>query len=78
MGVSNFNAARVRNAARVLSGRGTALSSNQVQYSLLYRAPERNGGERARGAAARQRAGRDEGGVRTRAPPWRGAGVQRR
>jgi hypothetical protein len=43
--VSNFNAERVRNAAKVLKGRGTVLSSNQVQYSLLYRKPEQNGGE---------------------------------
>ena len=27
----------------LLQGRGTCLSSNQVQYSLLYRAPETNG-----------------------------------
>ena len=43
VGVSNFNATRVANAARVLQGRGTCLSSNQVQYSLLYREPEKNG-----------------------------------
>lgn len=42
---SNFNAQRVGNAAKVLKGRGTCLSSNQVQYSLLYRKPETNGGE---------------------------------
>lgn len=30
VGVSNFNAERVRNAARVLRERGTCLSSNQV------------------------------------------------
>lgn len=43
VGVSNFNAERVRRAARVLADRGTCLSSNQVQYSLLYRKPESNG-----------------------------------
>lgn len=43
VGVSNFNSSRVRNAAAVLEARGTCLSSNQVQYSLLYREPERNG-----------------------------------
>lgn len=43
VGVSNFNAARTRSAARVLEARGTCLASNQVQYSLLYRAPESNG-----------------------------------
>lgn len=45
VGVSNFNEQRVRHAAQVLRGRGTSLSSNQVQYSLLYRKPEKNGGE---------------------------------
>jgi aryl-alcohol dehydrogenase-like predicted oxidoreductase len=44
VGVSNFNADRVKKAAQVLKGRGTSLSSNQVQYSLLYRKPEQNGG----------------------------------
>ncbi|PSC75376.1 Aldo keto reductase [Micractinium conductrix] len=43
VGSSNFNADRVRKAAKFLKGRGTCLSSNQVQYSLLYRAPEQNG-----------------------------------
>jgi aryl-alcohol dehydrogenase-like predicted oxidoreductase len=43
VGVSNFNEARVRKAAKVLEARGTCLSSNQVQYSLLYRKPETNG-----------------------------------
>ncbi len=51
VGVSNFNAQRVGNAAKVLKGRGTVLSSNQVQYSLLYRKPETNGGERVGGWA---------------------------
>lgn len=43
VGVSNFNAERVRKAAKFLESRGTCLSSNQVQYSLIYRAPETNG-----------------------------------
>lgn len=43
VGVSNFNAERVRGAAKALAARGTCLSSNQVQYSLAYREPERNG-----------------------------------
>lgn len=43
VGVSNFNAERTSAAARMLEGRGTCLSSNQVHYSLLYREPERNG-----------------------------------
>ena len=43
VGVSNFNERRVREAARFFEGKGGCLSSNQVQYSLLYREPERNG-----------------------------------
>eukprot|EP00798_Chlamydomonas_sp_ICE-L_P025879 gene25879-11551_t len=43
IGVSNFNADRVRGAVRRLGDAGCVLSSNQVQYSLLYREPERNG-----------------------------------
>jgi len=43
LGSSNFNASRVRAAADALERRGHCLSSNQVQYSLLYRAPETNG-----------------------------------
>lgn len=43
VGVSNFNAGRVRNAAKVLAARGAPLSSNQVQFSLLYRKPMENG-----------------------------------
>ena len=42
-GVSNFNAERVRSAAARLRARGVPLSSNQIQYSLLYRTPESNG-----------------------------------
>lgn len=43
VGASNFNAQRVRRGADALERRGFCLSSNQVQYSLLYRAPETNG-----------------------------------
>ena len=43
IGVSNFNATRLRSAARRLDLAGIPLVSNQVQYSLLYRAPEFNG-----------------------------------
>eukprot|EP00775_Hariotina_reticulata_P010106 gene10106-10262_t len=43
VGVSNFNEQRLKRAAARLAQRGTCLSSNQVQYSLLYRRPERNG-----------------------------------
>jgi aryl-alcohol dehydrogenase-like predicted oxidoreductase len=43
VGVSNFSAAQMRRAHARLARRGTALASNQVEYSLLCRAPERNG-----------------------------------
>lgn len=43
VGVSNFREDRLRAAHRTLSERGIPLASNQVQYSLLYRAPEQNG-----------------------------------
>ena len=43
VGVSNFNANRVRAASKKFEGRGTCLASNQVQYSLLYREPEKTG-----------------------------------
>ncbi|GAB4818007.1 hypothetical protein N2152v2_005053 [Parachlorella kessleri] len=43
VGVSNFNAKRVQKASKILEGRGLCLASNQVQYSLMYRAPETNG-----------------------------------
>ena len=43
VGVSNFSKSRIENAVRRLSTRGIPLASNQVQYSLLYRNPERNG-----------------------------------
>uniref|UniRef100_A0A6U1LWV5 NADP-dependent oxidoreductase domain-containing protein n=1 Tax=Tetraselmis chuii TaxID=63592 RepID=A0A6U1LWV5_9CHLO len=43
VGVSNFNAERLAKAADKLETRGMVLASNQVQYSLMYRAPETNG-----------------------------------
>ncbi|GLC36902.1 hypothetical protein PLESTB_000180300 [Pleodorina starrii] len=43
VGVSNFNEQRLRRAVQLLAARGVPLASNQVQYSLLYRAPETNG-----------------------------------
>lgn len=43
LGVSNFNKDRTRAAAKKLEAAGYCLASNQVQYSLLYRAAERNG-----------------------------------
>jgi aryl-alcohol dehydrogenase-like predicted oxidoreductase len=43
VGVSNYSAAQLRTAHAALSRRGFPLASNQVQYSLLHRQPERNG-----------------------------------
>lgn len=43
VGVSNYSAAQLREAHAVLARRGVPLASNQVQYSLLHRAPEVNG-----------------------------------
>src|SRR5579859_2994092 len=43
VGVSNYSAKQMRRAHAALAKRGLALASNQVQYSLLHRAPERNG-----------------------------------
>lgn len=43
VGVSNYSADQMRRAHAVLAGRGIPLASNQVHYSLLHRAPERNG-----------------------------------
>jgi aryl-alcohol dehydrogenase-like predicted oxidoreductase len=43
VGVSNYSAARMRTAYEALARHGIPLASNQVQYSLLHRAPERNG-----------------------------------
>ena len=42
-GVSNCNVAQMRKAADVLARYGIPLAANQVQYSLLHRAPETNG-----------------------------------
>jgi aryl-alcohol dehydrogenase-like predicted oxidoreductase len=42
-GVSNYDAGQMRRAHAALARRGVPLASNQVQYSLLYRAPERDG-----------------------------------
>jgi aryl-alcohol dehydrogenase-like predicted oxidoreductase len=43
VGVSNFEAARMREAHRVLAEKGRPLVSNQVSYSLLNREIEQNG-----------------------------------
>ena len=43
VGISNCNVARMRKAAGVLARYGIPLAANQVQYSLLHRAPETNG-----------------------------------
>jgi len=40
VGVSNFNAERITAAAKMFKARGVPFASNQVQYSLIYRAPE--------------------------------------
>ena len=42
-GVSNYNAEQMRRAHALLQTKGVPLASNQVHYSLLHRAPERNG-----------------------------------
>lgn len=42
-GISNCNVAQMRTAADVLARYGVPLAANQVQYSLLHRAPETNG-----------------------------------
>jgi aryl-alcohol dehydrogenase-like predicted oxidoreductase len=42
-GVSNYNADRTRAACDALARRGVPLASNQISYSLLQRAPERDG-----------------------------------
>ena len=44
MGVSNFNAERVKRAAKKFKERGVPFASNQIQYSLAYRAPETDTG----------------------------------
>ena len=43
VGVSNYSAAQMRRAHEALAKRGIPLASNQVNYSLLHRAPEVNG-----------------------------------
>jgi len=43
IGVSNFSAAQMRKSHQVLQEHGLALASNQVPYSLMNRAIERNG-----------------------------------
>ena len=43
VGVSNYSAEKMRRAHDALARRGVPLVSNQVQYSLLNRAPETNG-----------------------------------
>ena len=43
VGVSNFSAEQTREAHAALAARGVPLVSNQVEYSLVHRAPEANG-----------------------------------
>jgi aryl-alcohol dehydrogenase-like predicted oxidoreductase len=43
VGVSNYSLAQMQRAHQALARRGVVLASNQVEYSLLHRAPERNG-----------------------------------
>src|SRR5262249_21975483 len=43
VGVSNFDADQMRRTHSVLAKRRIPLASNQVEYSLLDRSPERNG-----------------------------------
>jgi aryl-alcohol dehydrogenase-like predicted oxidoreductase len=43
IGVSNYSARQLRVAHAALAERGIPLASNQVEYSLLHRAPEVNG-----------------------------------
>jgi aryl-alcohol dehydrogenase-like predicted oxidoreductase len=43
VGISNCSLAQMRRAHAVLARRGIPLASNQVEYSPLHRAPERNG-----------------------------------
>jgi aryl-alcohol dehydrogenase-like predicted oxidoreductase len=43
VGVSNFSASEALTADDALRSRGLSLTSNQVHYSLLHRAPERDG-----------------------------------
>ncbi len=43
VGVSNYNVEQTRRAQAALAKRGVVLASNQVEYSLLERSPERSG-----------------------------------
>jgi len=43
VGVSNYNQKQMRRAHAALAKRGVPLASNQVEYSLLRRGPEREG-----------------------------------
>ena len=43
VGVSNYDLPQMQRAQAALARRGVALASNQVEYSLLHREPERNG-----------------------------------
>jgi aryl-alcohol dehydrogenase-like predicted oxidoreductase len=43
IGISQFSAAQMRRAYNSLSKQGLPLASNQVRFSLLHRAPEKNG-----------------------------------
>jgi aryl-alcohol dehydrogenase-like predicted oxidoreductase len=43
VGVSNFSASEMREAHAALARRGVPLASNQVEYSLIHRAPEADG-----------------------------------
>lgn len=43
VGVSNYGPSQLRAAHRVLADRGVPLATNQVEYSLLARKPERSG-----------------------------------
>jgi aryl-alcohol dehydrogenase-like predicted oxidoreductase len=43
IGVSNFGAARMREAHRILADKGLPLAANQVSYSLINRKIEKNG-----------------------------------
>jgi aryl-alcohol dehydrogenase-like predicted oxidoreductase len=43
VGISNYNVEQTRRAHTALTKRGVPLASNQVQYSLLCREPERTG-----------------------------------
>jgi len=43
VGVSNYDAAQLRQAHAALARRGVPLVSNQIEYSLLHRAPEIDG-----------------------------------